>query len=154
MTDLDYGSSANGRSDAASHFGEQPATTASMYNLRDILFQGIGYDAEQKKRIWQQVSLNTCMYCCSSSKIYPSGRDCSAEGRGRRAVGDRVGLMVEQGKMSIYVNGSLLEQGPMATGLTKRVRVRKTVPVCVKYKYFKHIVDIFTLFCSDFISKE
>ncbi len=60
------------------------------------------------------------MYYCHDSQAYPGGRDWGAAGR--RARGDRVGLLVERGGVSVYVNGARLGPGPMATDLPPRVR--------------------------------
>ena len=60
------------------------------------------------------------MYSCFRSKAYPGGRDFGAVGR--RAPGDRVGLLVDRGSVWVYVNGARLGPGPMATDLPQRVR--------------------------------
>jgi hypothetical protein len=64
------------------------------------------------------------MYYCYNSRAYPGNRDWGATGR--RAQGDRVGLLVERGGVSVYVNGARLGPGPMATDLP--LRVRRTSP--------------------------
>ncbi len=60
------------------------------------------------------------MYYCHDSRAYPGNRDWGAAGR--RARGDRVGLLVERGSVWVYVNGARLGPGPMATDLPPRVR--------------------------------
>jgi hypothetical protein len=60
------------------------------------------------------------MYCCYNSTAYPGGRAWGVSGK--RARGDRVGLLVERGEVSVYVNGARLGPGPMATDLPQRVR--------------------------------
>jgi hypothetical protein len=66
------------------------------------------------------------MYSCFDSTAFPNrqgysgGRDWGATGQ--RALGDRVGLLVERGSLSVYVNGAQLGPGPMATDLPERVR--------------------------------
>ena len=60
------------------------------------------------------------MYYCANSKAYAgSGRNWGVTGR--RSKGDRVGLLVHGGSLSVYVNGELLGQGPMATDLPAQV---------------------------------
>jgi hypothetical protein len=61
------------------------------------------------------------LYYCADSKAYPGSRNWGATGR--RTRGDRVGLLVERGGVSVYVNGARLGPGPMATDLPPRVRV-------------------------------
>jgi hypothetical protein len=61
------------------------------------------------------------MYSCRTSNLWPGGRDWGATGQ--RARGDRVGLLVERGGVSVYVNGARLGPGPMATDLPQRVRL-------------------------------
>ncbi len=60
------------------------------------------------------------MYYCRDSTAWPGGRDLGATGG--RARGDFVGLLVERGGVSVYVNGARLGPGPMATDLPQRVR--------------------------------
>ncbi len=62
------------------------------------------------------------MYYCHTSMAFPGDRDWGATGQ--RARGDRVGLLVERGGVSVYVNGARLGPGPMATDLPQRVRTR------------------------------
>ncbi len=64
--------------------------------------------------------LTSRMYACFNSSAYPGGRNWGAAGR--RARGDRVGLLVEGGSVSVYVNGARLGPGPMATDLPQQVR--------------------------------
>jgi hypothetical protein len=59
------------------------------------------------------------MYYCHDSRAFPGKRDWGATGQ--RARGDRVGLLVERGGVSVYVNGARLGPGPMATDLPQRV---------------------------------
>ena len=55
------------------------------------------------------------MYCCRDSRVWPGSREWGATGlRGR---GDRVGLLVERGGVSVFVNGALIGLGPMAVDL-------------------------------------
>ena len=61
------------------------------------------------------------MYDCCDSRAWPRYRDWGAAGR--RARGERVGLLVERGSVWVYVNGARLGPGPMATDLPQRVRV-------------------------------
>ncbi len=61
------------------------------------------------------------LYFCADSTAYPGSRNWGVTGR--RARGDRVGLLVERGCVSVYVNGARLGQGPMATDLPQRVRI-------------------------------
>ncbi len=61
------------------------------------------------------------VYYCHSSTSFPGNRGWGATGR--RARGDRVGLLVERGSVSVYVNGERLGPGPMATDLPQRVRI-------------------------------
>ncbi len=63
------------------------------------------------------------MYDCRDSLAYPGHRDWGATGR--RARGERVGLLVERGSVSVYVNGARLGPGPMATALPQRVRTAR-----------------------------
>ena len=63
------------------------------------------------------------MYSCYDSKAFPGHRNWGAAGR--RARGDRVGLLVERGGVWVYVNGARLGPGPMATDLPKRVRTAR-----------------------------
>ena len=60
------------------------------------------------------------MYYCNDSTAWPDDRNWGATGR--RARGERVGLLVERGSVSVYVNGARLGPGPMATDLPQRVR--------------------------------
>jgi hypothetical protein len=71
---------------------------------------------------WEDISdmPGSRMYYCFNSMVYPGGRDWGA--MGGRARGDRVGLLVERGGVSVYVNGARLGPGPMATDLPQRVR--------------------------------
>ena len=55
------------------------------------------------------------MFCCRYSHAYPGKRDWGASGR--RAAGDRVGLLVHEGRLSVYLNGERLGPGPMAGDL-------------------------------------
>ena len=59
------------------------------------------------------------MYSCCTSGAHPGCRDWGAKGRRKR--GDRVGLLVERGSVWVYVNGTRLGPGPMATDLPQRV---------------------------------
>ncbi len=59
-------------------------------------------------------------YFCHNSRACPGNMDWGAAGR--RARGDRVGLLLERGSLSVYVNGARLGPGPMATDLPPRVR--------------------------------
>ncbi len=59
------------------------------------------------------------LYFCTNSQMHPGNRDWGAAGR--RARGDRVGLLVERGGVWVYVNGARLGPGPMATDLPGRV---------------------------------
>ena len=52
------------------------------------------------------------MYHCKNSTTYPGGLVLGVSGR--RAAGDRVGLLVQQGRLSVLVNGARLGPGPMA----------------------------------------
>ena len=52
--------------------------------------------------------------------MWPGNRSWGAEGA--RVRGDRVGLLVLGGCLSVYVNGRRLGPGPMATDLPSRVR--------------------------------
>ena len=61
----------------------------------------------------------SCMYRCHNSRAYPGNRDWGAAGR--RARGERVGLLVERGSVWVYVDGARLGPGPMATDLPQRV---------------------------------
>ena len=61
------------------------------------------------------------MYCCANSRAYPGGRDWGPSGRRRK--GDRVGLLVDGGRLWVYVNGARLGPGPMASDLPARVRL-------------------------------
>ncbi len=60
-----------------------------------------------------------CHNYCNNSFAYPSGRNWGATGR--RARGERLGLVVERGSVWVYVNGARLGPGPMATDLPGRV---------------------------------
>ncbi len=73
------------------------------------------------------------MYSCRDSRVYPGGRDWGATGR--RVRGDRVGLLVERGGVSVYVNGARLGPGPMATDLPQRVRAALHVHVCHPHSF-------------------
>ena len=55
------------------------------------------------------------MYYCHNSRAYPASRGWGASGR--RAAGDRVGLLVHEGRLSVYLNGERLGPGPMAGDL-------------------------------------
>ena len=59
------------------------------------------------------------MYCCWDSNVYPGGRSWGPTGQ--LSQGDRVGLLVTGGSVSVYVNGALLGPGPMATDLPQQV---------------------------------
>jgi hypothetical protein len=61
-------------------------------------------------------------YNCCNARAYPGGRIWGAAGK--RARGDRVGLLVERGSVSVYVNRVRLGPGPMATDLPQRVSAR------------------------------
>ena len=64
---------------------------------------------------------DTSMYFCADSKAWPGNREWGA-GAGRKQ-GDRVGLLVKQGSLYVYVNGLQLGLGPMVSGgLPPRVR--------------------------------
>ena len=67
------------------------------------------------------------MYHCSNSRAYPDGRGWGTSGR--RQKGDRVGLLVDGGRLWVYVNGALLEPRPMASDLPARVRF--AVELCI-----------------------
>jgi hypothetical protein len=60
------------------------------------------------------------MFYCNNFKTYPGGRAWGPAGR--CTSGDRVGLLVERGSVSVYVNGARVGPGPMATDLPERVR--------------------------------
>ena len=60
------------------------------------------------------------MHFCFDLRAWPGGRDWGASGR--RAAGDRVGLLVDQGRLSVFVNGARLGPGPMAGDLPPHVR--------------------------------
>jgi hypothetical protein len=62
------------------------------------------------------------MYDCYDSSAWPGERDWGATGGRAPRRGDRVGLLVERGGVSVYVNGARLGPGPMATDLPQRVR--------------------------------
>jgi hypothetical protein len=66
------------------------------------------------------------MYYCYDSRAWPGNRDWGAAGR--RARGERVGLLVERGSVLVNVNGARLGPGPMATDLPQRVRTA-SIPV-------------------------
>jgi len=58
------------------------------------------------------------MNYCHNSVVYPSGSASpSWAGSGRRSQGDRVGLLVEGGRVWVYVNGERFGGGAMAEGL-------------------------------------
>jgi hypothetical protein len=63
------------------------------------------------------------MYNCYSSMAFPGSRAWGATGR--RARGDRVGLLVARGSMWVFVNGAQLGPGPMATDLPHMVRTAR-----------------------------
>ena len=90
------------------------------------------------------------MYYCRDSRAYPGNRDWGAAGR--RARGDRVGLLVERGSVSVYVNGARLGPGPMATDLPPRVRAPSSprVPRCHALSLFsrhlEHMHNLYSLF--------
>ena len=60
------------------------------------------------------------MYFCQNSSAYPGGRSWGPSGT--RKQGDRVGLLVDHGSLSVYVNGERLGQQAMSTNLPPRVR--------------------------------
>ena len=60
------------------------------------------------------------MYHCYTSRAHPGRRDWGASGQ--RQKGDRVGLLVDGGRLWVYVNGARLGPGPMASDLPARVR--------------------------------
>jgi hypothetical protein len=60
------------------------------------------------------------MYGCRNSRAYPGYRDWG--GSGLRRKGDRVGLLVDKGRLWVVVNGARLGPGPMASDLPARVR--------------------------------
>ncbi len=60
------------------------------------------------------------MYVCHNSTAQPGGRAWGATGQ--RVRGERVGLLVERGSLSVYINGARLGPGPMATDLPQRVQ--------------------------------
>jgi hypothetical protein len=60
------------------------------------------------------------MFYCNNFLTYPAGRALGPSGRCKR--GDRVGLLVERGSVSVYLNGARVGPGPMATDLPERVR--------------------------------
>jgi hypothetical protein len=60
------------------------------------------------------------MYFCYDSTAWPGNRDWGASGRRRK--GDRVGLLVDGGRLWVCVNGARLGPGPMASDLPARVR--------------------------------
>ena len=68
------------------------------------------------------------MYDCDDSTAYPGNRDWGASGR--RAAGDRVGLLVHEGRLSVYLNGERLGPGPMAGDLPGP-HVRFCVEMCL-----------------------
>ena len=61
------------------------------------------------------------MLHCRDSHSYPGNRDWGAGGR-QLKKGDRVGLLVEAGRLWVHVNGARLGPGPMAEDLPPRVR--------------------------------
>ena len=60
------------------------------------------------------------MYFCYDSRAYPGNRDWGTSERRRK--GERVGLLVDGGRLWVYVNGARLGPGPMASDLPARVR--------------------------------
>ena len=72
------------------------------------------------------------MYYCASSKAFPDNRDWGA-GAGPKQ-GDRVGLLVKQGSLYVYVNGRQLGPGPMVSGgLPPRVRFAADIDADAKF---------------------
>ncbi len=67
------------------------------------------------------------MYYCHNGLAHPGSRDWGAAGG--RARGDRVGLLVERGSVTVYVNGARLGPGPMATDLPPRARAPSSPPL-------------------------
>ena len=63
------------------------------------------------------------MYYCANSRALLGGTKVPRRwgAVGRRSRGDRVGLLVERGSVSVYVNGTRLGVGPMATDLPHQV---------------------------------
>ena len=61
------------------------------------------------------------MFYCFNSTACPGERDWGAGGR-QLKKGDRVGLLVEAGRLWVHVNGARLGPGPMAEDLPPRVR--------------------------------
>mmetsp|Transcript_1527 Transcript_1527/g.4141 ORF Transcript_1527/g.4141 Transcript_1527/m.4141 type:complete len:203 (-) Transcript_1527:504-1112(-) len=60
------------------------------------------------------------MYRSHNSWAYPGGRDwCGTQ---RRRAGERVGLLLEAGRLWVYVNGERLGAGPMASDVPEQVR--------------------------------
>ena len=63
------------------------------------------------------------MFNCFNSNIHPSGSaSASWNGRGRQMrQGDRVGLLVEGGRVWVFVNGERIGGGAMAEDLPRRL---------------------------------
>ena len=63
------------------------------------------------------------MYWCRNSLALPGGTTNASYwgATGQRVHGDRVGMLVEEGSLSVYVNGARLGPGPMATDLPQHV---------------------------------
>ena len=78
-------------------------------SLEGVLSNGTFYD-----------KASSSMYHCSNSIAYPGARDWDA-GAGQKQ-GERVGLLVKQGSLYVYVNGRQQGPGPMVSrGLPPRV---------------------------------
>ena len=78
------------------------------------------------------------MYYCHNSKAFPGERDWGA-GAGRKQ-GDRVGLLVKQGSLYVYVNGRQLGLGPMVSGgLPTRVRFAADMAYSVKVRVMEEV---------------
>ena len=68
------------------------------------------------------------MYDCNDSRRRPGNIDWGVPAADqKRTVGERVGLLEEGRRLSVYVDGRRLGPGPMAEGLPERVRVCVTL---------------------------
>ena len=83
-------------------------------------------------------AVGSFMYCCFNSKALPGNRGWGA-GVGRKQ-GDRVGLLVKQGSLYVYVNGRQLGPGPMVSGgLPPRVRFAAEMYTNVKVRVMEEV---------------
>ena len=81
---------------------------------------------------------SSSMYYCHDSKAWPGSRGWGA-GAGRKQ-GDRVGLLVKQGSLYVYVNGRQLGPGPMVSGgLPPRVRIAADLCYNVKVRVMENV---------------